>query len=66
MRRPERVVTRIGIVAEVSAGAGQGEVVTLLVMPHHTDLQVERAKAELRRQRDVVMMCVKRLEAERG
>ena len=50
------------VVDEELAGAG-GMSFTLMPDAHHTGKDLERAAAELRRNRDVVSLCYVRLEA---
>lgn len=57
---PSTIELCYGIVAHCELGPAHGAVVTLRVRRDHTQAQIEAAKAEVRRRRDVIILIVEK------
>lgn len=62
----DTLTTRSGIRCEFNKGSSDGVQVTLYPEPHHTDADVQSAKAEAKKARDVVSIRIRRLEDDGG
>jgi hypothetical protein len=54
------VQTRAGLICELARGPGDGVIATIVLKPEHSEAQLEAAKREIRRTRDVVLLAVRR------
>jgi len=57
---PELVHTRAGIDVELRPSCRWSLTATLVVYPHHTEDQIERAKREIRKARAVMSIAIRR------
>lgn len=66
MSEIDAITTRVGIRCEFKKGTSDGVSATLFPEPHHTEADLQSAKAEAKKARDIVSIRVRRLEESGG